>query len=426
MAIMKVTRTLRDAPGGNSTGKSAPAGIKVQVLDASTPPWIKIQVIGLPDQPVGFVSDDAVDNAADATLGPLDKALFAKECARQENIYGVSAHYLMAVAGLRTNVTDGPRAGGSGDIGPFALSSAEWKFFGTMPEFQLDFADSDINFWRNQCAVFAVMTYISQNKLAGLLGAQPAPTELYFAQLVGTKAAITGVHNPSQAIDALINATSQSDFQADGIDSTRIVARSAGLLKNGTSVKDTLLDAIASKLQKSLDDTRPFMVSVGAQPIQDSGSTLPSGKGGGAGINFDAPVIAKTHHKDMAMLIAQRFGEAGFGTIHQITAIASAIGESSLNPTLKSPDPEKSFGLFQLNQAKGARGFGHSAAELRDPERNIAITLDWFAKDRTLAPFKTASDLRAAVTIFVRDFENPRDKQGEINRRFKIAQSIIA
>ncbi len=205
MAIMLVTRTLRDEEG-NSLGVSAPAGSKVQVL-AQDPPLIKIKLLDLPGQPEGFVSIGAVDTEADAELGPLDKALFAKECAQQEIIYGVSAHYLMAVAELRTNVTDGPRPDGSGDTGPFALSPSEWKHFASMSEFQLDFADSDINFWRAQCAVFAVITFISQNKLAGLIGAQPTPTELYFAQSVSTKAAITGIHKPAPTVDALINGT---------------------------------------------------------------------------------------------------------------------------------------------------------------------------------------------------------------------------
>lgn len=425
MAIMKVTRTLRDAPPElKSLGVSAPAGSKIQVLDRA-PPFIKIKLLDLPGQPEGFVSDDAVDTASDAKLGPLDKALFAKQCARQEDIYGVSAHYLMAVAELRTNVTDGPSKDGSGDTGPFALSPSEWKFFGSLPEFQLDFVDSDINFWRFQCAVFAVMTFLAQNKLAGLLAAQPTPTELYFSQLVSTKAAITGMHKPDQTVDDLIKAVPPADFQADGIDSTRVFARSAGLLKNAVPVKDTLA-LIAAKLQKALDDSRQLLVQVGAQPIEDTGKPIADGQGTTAGINFDANVIRRTGHRDMAMLIATRFEEAGFGTIQQITAIANAIGESGLNPNAQSPAPERSFGLFQLNQAPGARGAGHAADELKNPERNIAITLDHFARDRSLAPFKTASDLRKAVTIFVRDFENPRDKQGAIATRFKIAQSIIA
>jgi hypothetical protein len=424
MAIMKVTRTLRDAPGGDSIG-NAPAGSMVQVLDASTPPWIKIQLINLPGQPVGFVSDDAVDTAANATLGPLDKSLFAKECSNQEIFYGVSAHYLMAVAELRTGVTDGPRPDGSGDIGPFALSPSEWKFFGSLPEFQLGFVDSEINFWRFQCAVFAVMTYLAQNKLAGLLATQPTPTELYFSQLVGTKAAITGIHKPDQLFDDLIKGTSPSDFETDGIDSARIIARSAGLLKNGVSVKDAL-DLFAAKLQKALNDTRQFLVQVGAQPIQDPGGSMPSGPGSPPGINFDAPVIVKTGHRDMAVLIANRFGAAGFGTIQQIAAIANAIRESRLNPNAAARLPELSFGLFQLNQAHRARGEGHSEAELKDPEKNIAITLDWFAKDKSLAPFKTASSLRQAVTIYVRDFENPADQTNEIKIRLGNAQAITA
>jgi hypothetical protein len=57
--VMIVTRVLRDAPAGNSIGTIAPAGSKVKVLETRRP-WIKIQLIGQPDQPVGFVSESSV------------------------------------------------------------------------------------------------------------------------------------------------------------------------------------------------------------------------------------------------------------------------------------------------------------------------------------------------------------------------------
>ena len=159
MAIMIVTRTLRDADG-NSLGVDAPAGIKVELIELN-PPLAKIRLPTLPNQPVGFVTLAAVDPDSDATLGPLDKLLFAKRCAEEESLYGVSAHYLMSIAELRTNVTDGRSANGSGDVGPFSLSQSEWKAFSALPEFQLDYEPSDITFWRSQCAVFAVMTYLN-------------------------------------------------------------------------------------------------------------------------------------------------------------------------------------------------------------------------------------------------------------------------
>jgi GH24 family phage-related lysozyme (muramidase) len=271
MAIMTDTRTLRDGPSGSAIG-SAPKGALVDVIDASTRPWIKVQLLGLPGKPVGFVTDDAVNTAA-TMLPPLDKLSFANECDNQEIIYGVSAHYMMAIAELRTDVIDGPRPGGSGDTGPFALLPNEWKFFCSRPEFLLDFDESDINDWQSQCAVFAVMTYLAQNKLAIQMTAQPTPTELYFSQLVGTKAAITGIAKPDQQLSELITNVSTADFQTDGIDSGRIIARSAGLLNNNASVKDTL-EQIATKLQKALDDTRQFLVQVGAQPIPDPAKPL--------------------------------------------------------------------------------------------------------------------------------------------------------
>ena len=269
----------------------------------------------------------------------------------------------MSIAELRTNVTDGRSANGSGDVGPFSLSQSEWKAFSALPEFQLDYEPSDITFWRSQCAVFAVMTYLTQNKLAGLLLPSQRRRNLFLAAC-GSKAAVVGLHKPGQLLSDLINSTPPADFSSNGVDPKQIIARSPQVLTDNVSIADTM-DLVGSELQKSIDNTRQFMVQIGAQSISQSTSTIPKVTGSSAEINFNSPVIKKTGRQDMAKLIAQRFGEAGFATVEQIAAIASAIGKSELDPKAASRPPERSFGLFQLNMAPGARGAGHSEANSR-------------------------------------------------------------
>ena len=98
MAIMLVERLLRDE-NGNSLNISVPAQSKVAVL-GTFPPFIRnIRVLELPNQPEGFVTIGAVDATTDLPpTAVLDKGLFARRCAEQEDLYGVSAHYLMSVA----------------------------------------------------------------------------------------------------------------------------------------------------------------------------------------------------------------------------------------------------------------------------------------------------------------------------------------
>jgi hypothetical protein len=57
-----------------------------------------------------------------------------------------------------------------------------------------------------------------------------------------------------------------------------------------------------------------------------------------------------------AKLILSRFAAAGLGRIQQITAVANAWKESSLNPSARTQTTrEDSVGLFQLNMRKGSR-----------------------------------------------------------------------
>src|SRR5579871_3712614 len=271
---MFVERLLRDE-NGNSLDVSVPANSRVDVLGTNSP-LMKIKALELPNQPVGFVTIGSVNTTADVPpTNLLDKDRFAKCCAEQEDLYGVSAHYLMATAALRTNITRGPVADRSADTGPFAISLAEWRFFCAKPEFNLGYGDTDIESWLKQCDVFAVMTYSAQNRIASLLQQQPTSVQLYLAQLAGASATASAVRTQGQTVDDLIKSVSTAEFQAEAIDNIQIIARSGGLLKNGATIRDTL-SAIDTEFQKALDDTKVFLAAYDLQPISAADKPPPT------------------------------------------------------------------------------------------------------------------------------------------------------
>ena len=270
MAIMLATRNLLASPDGNPTGATAPKDAKVEIIDDTQPPWIHIKLLldGQP-QPDGWVSMFAVDPDADGVSGPLDKLVFADACVRQAVIWGASAHYIMSIAEARTHITDGPNANGV-DVGPFALSPAEWAFYNALSDFQLNFDAANINNWHSQCSVFAVITLNVQQKLATLIGNQPTVTQLYFAQIVGSKAAFSGIQNSNQNVDALVNAVAPADLQNESIDALRISNRYP--FTHGVTAA-VALQNIDAALQKALDTTRPLILKVSGQTIDTSPSS---------------------------------------------------------------------------------------------------------------------------------------------------------
>src|ERR1700722_968379 len=112
MAVVTSSRTLRDVPNGNPTGSQAPAGEKCSIVDQSpakpaAPLWLQISLDNQPNKPVGWITAAAVDTSGDATVGPVDKNVFADTCVTFEQIFediSVSSLYLMAVAELRTRI----------------------------------------------------------------------------------------------------------------------------------------------------------------------------------------------------------------------------------------------------------------------------------------------------------------------------------
>ncbi len=416
MAVLKDSRSLRDAPGGTVI-MQVPGGTRVQV-GATQGAWIEVTLADHPDQPRGWVSAAAVDLAAD-TLGPLDKQVFALECHWQAAIFGVSGHYLAGIAALRSNIVDG--TGGGGTVGPYRFSPAEWTANASQPQFQLAAPATAIGSWSLQVAVFAIMTRLMQLRVAALFGSQPTATELCLAQMVGSRSVAAALQDTAQPVAGLVAAIDPVSVLAEGIDVANLTGRDARLLGTGT-VADALA-TISAALAAALAETREAMLKAGDQLISDGGTVLALAGPAGGRIDFDSPEIP-AGRRDMAEIIARRFADAGYGVLQQVAAIANAIDESRLDPTIKAAGSEPSYGLFQLNQAGGV-GTGHNVAVLTDPEQNIAIMLAYMSTLSADTAFRNTASLHDAVAIFVRDFERPANSAGAIARRSAIAQTLL-
>jgi hypothetical protein len=373
MATMKATRTLRETPNGTPMDALAPAGAKVDILDnqdvVGAGRWTKVKLVAAIGTPEGWVSADAVDPAGVLPAGPIDKALFAKECWRQALYTGTNAHYLAAVAELRSHI----RTGSDGaTTAPFNLTQAEWDKTIKDTDFQLDFLAGDIDNWRLQCAVFAVMTLRTMEGL--MKGAnkdkRPSAIDLYIAQL--------GPPAPDAA---------------------------------GRT-------ALIDKLKEALDATRAAVLSAGAEVLVDpSAATTPTGDSA-AQVNLGNMSAAQ---KEMANLIISKFRQVpGYGPIQQIAALANAVAESELDPTVVNSHGELSVGLFQLNIDRGL-GAGHSVAQLQDPVTNIDIII---AEAKKFDAFKQASSLFDAIDVFVRKVEKPAHPETQVQKRTKIAERL--
>lgn len=111
---------------------------------------------------------------------PIDRAEFAVECVTQGLSCGISPHYLLAVAQLRSGISDGDQ---NGQIGAFRLTQAEWDANRSDDEFALDFLATDITEWDMQCAVFAVMAFRAFDAFSQANnGSAPSALQLYLQQ----------------------------------------------------------------------------------------------------------------------------------------------------------------------------------------------------------------------------------------------------
>lgn len=109
----------------------------------------------------------------------INRSVFARHCVQEGFYAGVEPHYLLAVAELRSGIKDG--ADGQ-RIGPYRLTQAEWDARRKKPEFDLAFPPADIERWRSQISVFAVMARQAFDAFEAANNRPPSAFELYLQQ----------------------------------------------------------------------------------------------------------------------------------------------------------------------------------------------------------------------------------------------------
>jgi hypothetical protein len=290
---------------------------------------------------------------------------FTEECVQWALYCGVFAHYLVAVAQLRSGIKDDADADA---IGPFRLKQPVWDAFRSDADFEISLAPTDITSWRRQCLVAAIMTNRAQGRFADANGSNPSAVDLYLEEF-----------RPGDS------ATLLRDLQS-ALDGTADLVRSASAEFNSSP-------AIISDPTKTPDPGNFGSLNTRA---------IPAGR---------LPIAKK---------ILTAFSAAPLATQHGFGALANAIAESNLDPGAHAVVGEDSCGLFQLNR-DGGLGKGHTRDELFDPDQNIQITLREALQKQE---FRLATTVEQAVSAFVRSVEKPKDKQGQIAIRVAIANKL--
>jgi esterase/lipase superfamily enzyme len=125
-------------------------------------------------------------------MDPIDPAELARACVLRGRRYGVDAHYLLAVAFLRSGIQDGPL----GDrFGPYQYTQVQWdrkleRLRGADP--LLPLRSEYIHSWQVQSLLFAVTAAISAIELLTILDRPPEPEELYLSDIVDVEICTVG------------------------------------------------------------------------------------------------------------------------------------------------------------------------------------------------------------------------------------------
>ena len=128
-------------------------------------------------------------------MAAIDRTDFAKECVTQGTAFGAWAHYLVAVAKLRSKIDDAPNGN---QFGPFMLTQQQWDaYIGTHAD--LGLASDEIKEWDAQCLYAASWTHEVHKDLVTATGQNPSSKEIYAKQFPG---------DPTDGLDQALTDTS--------------------------------------------------------------------------------------------------------------------------------------------------------------------------------------------------------------------------
>lgn len=196
MSVIRQAASIFKTPGGEETDDFFPVFTNVEILAKPNPwnfavssdDWLDVKEIA--DDPLeGWVKAINVDPTG-THLTVIVLADFANQCWLSAFGFGADAHYLAAMAQLRSNISPATQ---NGEVGPFNLTAEEWAYYagGAHSDPKLGdpiFDAGAINGWQNQCDVFAVMARVAGEELSVALSRPASVVELCLGQAIGTKA----------------------------------------------------------------------------------------------------------------------------------------------------------------------------------------------------------------------------------------------
>lgn len=201
----------------------------------------------------------------------LDKQLFASICLSAARLIGVNLHYLLALAQLKSGLTDfrpgaSGVAGGEKRTGPYAVSLAEWNEHKTAPAEGINFIERDRFDPYNQPYVAALRARARIEKLQRL-GLAPTLKEVYFWELLPEALLEPLLKFDAQRFlaDAVLDIL-KADEHVGGEEAAlaQLVASDRDLFFSGDT-KRTIEGAKAAaseRLQKALNDTATLISQI--------------------------------------------------------------------------------------------------------------------------------------------------------------------
>jgi hypothetical protein len=440
MPIMNDDDILRLEPGMNAEvieSGFADAEKEVEVIgtaEVDTPagkvPWLKIKLLDNTVAPEGWVRKTKVDLEGVPPGGPIEKRKFADQCWVEALFSDANPHYVAAVAEMRSAMSSDRQDGALGAFfGPFRFTQAEWDAARVLPELgKSGFSARDITDWRVQVVLFTLMTHRSEAALISELnavtaGRRPSAAELYLAQLIGAKAAVTAVtKTPSptiqEAFDGVAPADQAKDRPLGAATFDKIVGRFTELFDaDGSVTGEAAIDRIVARMDPVLTTTRDDIIEAGTALL----GTLPEGGTvdgpktelsdssdlAGMGTTFveRAPVIMRNLIRDFPQL--KDFHAAGvLGNIGRETGgfrlmqeVRPKKGRGGLGWLQWTGDRRKKFEAFCVPPIPGTETNEGNYAFMRQEMNG--------AERPAFDAFAATTNLASATAVFMSRYERP-------------------